>query len=228
MLAYVINRNKIYQLISRWGQNTWEEWAGGGGGGSGASIIKVDTEAELDDPQYQLLGQIVFVDELKDLRYYDGQFWKSFTRIYAQPTPPDDKGGIWIDTSDERKFTSEGVFDSMVQVISILQEKIRRLEWVLGNQLDFGDFNNNHYQEYDEWPTPEEPKLGTNPEDDLEELLENLNRDPEEVEPLQYKSLIPSGKHLSIKGGTYSQMIENKNNFLPMSYCGVKIENNCE
>lgn len=215
MLAYVIETNLIYQFKS----GTWSIWSvgegSGGDGNSGASIIKVDTLDELDDPQYKLLGQIVFIDEIKDLRYYDGEFWKSFTRIYIQSTEPDDKGGIWIDTSDERKFTSEGVMANMVQVISILQEKIRRLEWVLGNQLDFGDFNNNHYKEYDDWPTPEEPKLGTDPEDDLEELLENLERDPEEVEPLQYKTMLPSGKHLSIKGGTYADMIKNKDNFLP-------------
>ena len=103
----------------------------------------------------------------------------------------------------------------MISVISILQDKVRKLEWALQNQLDFGDFNNNHYKEYDNWESPKEPDLGSSPEDDLEELIENLGKPIEEVEPTQYNSLLPSGKHLSIKGGTYAEMIKNKDNFLP-------------
>jgi len=46
-------------------------------------------------------------------------------------------------------------------------------------------------------------------------MSDNLLSIVEEVEPTQYKSLTPNGKHLSIKGGTYAQMIANANNFLP-------------
>lgn len=213
MLAYVLSTNNIYQFSKG---NVWVIWTGGGGGGSGASIIKVDNLSDLDNPDYKILGQLVFVDEIKDLRYYDGEYWKSFNRIYVQPTPPEDKGAIWIDNSDEKSFSSSnGVIQSLVRAVSILQEETRRLKWALGNQLDFGDFNNNHYSEYDDYEDPEEPFLGTNPEDDLEELIDNIGAETGEVEPTQYKTMLPNGKHLSIKGGTYRQMIDNADNFLP-------------
>lgn len=212
MLAYIQSTNNIYQYVG----GIWQLWTGGQGGGSGASIIKVDNLEDLNNPELKILGQIVFVDEIKDLRYYDGSVWKSFTRIYIQPTPPEDMGAIWIDNSDEKPFVSEGgVINSLVQAIGILQEEIRRLKWTLNNQLDFGDFNNNHYSEYDDYEDPVEPFLGSDPEEDLEELIENLNSETGEVEPEQYKTMLPNGKHLSIKGGTYKQMVENADNFLP-------------
>jgi hypothetical protein len=46
-------------------------------------------------------------------------------------------------------------------------------------------------------------------------MSDNLLSIIEEVEPTQHKSLTPTGRHLSIKGGTYAQMIANANNFLP-------------
>ena len=34
----------------------------------------------------------------------------------------------------------EGIITNLMQVISVLESKMRKLEWALGNQLDFGDF----------------------------------------------------------------------------------------
>ena len=215
MLAYVAETNKIYQFQ----QGIWIPWSGGSGGdggGGGASIIKVDNLSDLNNPALKVVGQIVYVEEIKDLRYFDGTEWKSFTRIYIQPIPPEDKGGIWIDTSDEKVFdSSNGTILNLIQIISILEEKLRRVEWALGNQLDFGDFTNNHYQEYDDHPSPEEPVYGSDTEEDFWKMSDNLLSIIEEVEPTQFKSLTPTGKHLSIKGGTYAQMVANANNFLP-------------
>ena len=213
MLAYVAETNGIYQYQ----QGLWIPWIGGSGeGGGGASIIKVEHLEDLQNSAIKITGQLVYVEEIKDLRYFDGESWKSFTRIYIQPTPPEDKGGIWIDTSDEKKYdSSNGVIINMLQAVSILQEKIRRLEWALANQLDFGDFTNNHYQEYDDYVNPVQPDFGTDTEEDLWKLSDNLLTTVDEIEPTEFKSLVPTAKHLSIKGGTYAQMIENKNNFLP-------------
>ena len=108
MLAYVAETNKIYQFQ----QGIWIPWSGGSGGGDGgASIIKIDNLSDLNNPALKVVGQIVYVTEIKDLRYFDGTEWKSFTRIYIQPIPPEDKGGIWIDTSDEK------VFDSLMELL---------------------------------------------------------------------------------------------------------------
>ena len=112
---------------------------------------------------------------------------ENLLRIYIQPIPPEDKGGIWIDTSDEKVFdSSNGTILNLIQIISILEEKIRRVEWALGNQLDFGDFTNNHYQEYDDYPSPVEPVYGSDTEEDLWKLSDNLLSIVDEVEPTQY------------------------------------------
>ena len=73
-------------------------------GGGGASNHKSRTSWRFTKSAIKITGQLVYIEEIKDLRYFDGESWKSFTRIYIQPTPPEDKGGIWIDTSDEKKI----------------------------------------------------------------------------------------------------------------------------
>lgn len=220
MLAYVEETNLIYQYQ----RGAWVTWAGGGGGNSGgASITRVDFLEELEDDKLKISGQIVFVNEIKDLRYFNGTDWSSFSRIYVQPIPPEDKGGIWIDTSDEKVFTdSNRTIQNLLQVISVLQKKMNRLEWVLENQLDFGDFTNNHYNEYDDYETPEEPSYGDNIEGEVEELSEHLVRVVEETEPVEMKDRVPTGKHLSIKSGTYKEMVENANDFLPSELLWVE------
>jgi hypothetical protein len=50
--------------------------------------------SKLESDDLKIEGQLVFVKEVSDLRYYTGTFWESFSRIYIQSTPPSDKGGI--------------------------------------------------------------------------------------------------------------------------------------
>ena len=174
MLCYVktvTNAIHMYQYKD----GIWNPWFGGGGSGSGgASILQVETLAELESDDLKIAGQLIFVNEINDLRYYTGSFWESFSRIYIQPTEPTDKGGIWIDTSDEKVFLdSNRVIQNLVQVISILQEKMKRIEWAFNSQLDFGDFTNNKYSDYD-GQTAVEPSYGTNVEEDAETLAKNL------------------------------------------------------
>ena len=212
MLAYVTETNRIYQYQ----QGIWIPWSGGSGGDGGLSIIKVDNLSDLNNTALKVTGQLVYVEEVKDLRLYNGVEWVSFSKIYIQPTPPEDKGGIWIDTSDEKTYTSSnGIILNLLQILSILEERVRRIDWALGNQLDFGDFSNNHYQEYEDYENPIEPSYGTDTEEDFWRLSDNLLSVVEELEPTQYKSITPTGKHLSIKGGTYADMIKYKDNFLP-------------
>ena len=74
MLAYARLENKIYQFIDNWGTLEWVEWSGGSGGSGGnATILKVDTLEDLTQLEDVLSGQLVFIGETQDLRYYDGE-----------------------------------------------------------------------------------------------------------------------------------------------------------
>ena len=55
-----------------------------------------------------------------------------------------------------------------------------------GNQLDFGDFSNNHYENYDDYIDPIEPVYGSDTAEDLWKLSDNLLSIIDEVEPTQY------------------------------------------
>lgn len=216
MLCYVKNttdKNHMFQYLN----NTWTVWNyGGGGGGGGMSIVIVDNLADLNNDNLMQKGQIVFVNEVNELRFYNGTVWESFSRIYIQDTPPDDTGGIWIDTSENKEhLTSNTVIQDLLKVVSILQKKIEVMEFAFKSQMDFGDFTNNKYYEYDNQPSLE-PDYGTSEEED--NLQQEANKDvvlTDTPEPIEYNNMIPNGVHLCIKSGTNAEMQKNKDDFLP-------------
>jgi hypothetical protein len=121
MLCYVKQvEDDTHMFIYR--GTRWEIWEGqGGSGGGGLSLIEVEDLAELaTKTALQMRGQIVYVNSLDDLRFWNGQYWESFRKIYIQDTPPDDKGGIWIDTTDRGYTKSSDVVQDMLQVIHLL------------------------------------------------------------------------------------------------------------
>ena len=213
MLCYVKNSVQDYHMF-QFINLEWIPWVVNGSGGS--AILVVETMEDLNSVEYKKKGQLVFINEIDDIRYYNGMIWKSFSKIYIQPTPPQDLSGIWIDTSENREHNSSNtVIQNLLQVISILQDKIKKLEYAFNNQMDFGDFTNNQRHDYDD-VTPVEPSYGTSPEEDSliqNNFIENgINSD---IEPTEYNDLVPNGVHLQIKSGTYKQMQDNKNDFLP-------------
>ena len=216
MLCYVKDVDDDVHMY-QYSFGIWRSWSGGtGGGGGGASILSVNTLADLENEALKIKGQLVFVNELTDLRFYNGTFWESFSRIYIQDTEPEDKSAIWIDTSENKEFLdSNHVIQNLLQVISVLQEKVKKLEWAFESQMDFGNFTNNKYYEYDNMPAVE-PEYGTSLEEDTETASINLLDEAiSEVEPTEANSMIPNGTHLCIKSGTYNEMLTNQNDFLP-------------
>ena len=224
MLCYVkqtSNGVHMFQCIN----STWVPWTYATGGTGNMTLIIVDTLTELNNPDLKIIGQIVYVNEIEAIRYYNGTSWESFSRIYIQPTPPEDKSGIWIDTAEDKQFlNSNQVIQNLLQVISILQEKVNKLEWAFNSQMDFGNFTNNKYYEYDGQPSIQ-PTYGISEEQDIqtqsESLLTNIIND---VEPKEVKNMLPNGTHLCIKSGTYAEMMINKNDFLPkeLLWCSDK------
>lgn len=214
MLCYVKNSSDhMYQLHD----NQWEVWEVKGTGGGGVSVEVVDTLEELEDREdLQNEGQLVFIRELDALRFYNGSYWESFSKIYIQATPPEDKGGIWIDTSENKEhMSSNTVIQDLLKVIYVLQEKVKRLEFAFNCQMDSGDFKNNQYYAYD-GAENEEPDYGTSEEEDNAE--QEANKDvvlADSPEPTEYQEYLPNVKHICIKSGTYAEMQANKDNFLP-------------
>lgn len=218
MLCYVKNSpttDHMYQYYN----GVWNIWQtqGGGGGGGGISIVIVNTLQELlDNEELRIKGQIVFVNELEGLLFYNGKAWESFSRIYIQDTPPEDTGGIWIDTSEKKEhLSSSTVIQDLLKVITILQEKVQKLEFAFECQMDSGDFKNNQYYAYDGQEN-EEPNYGTSEEEDDEEQL--ANKDvilADSPEPTEYSDELPNVKHICIKSGTYAEMQTNKADFMP-------------
>lgn len=218
MLCYVRvtpDENHMFQYVD----GEWTIWKVNteGGGGSSVSIVVVDTLADLDNEDLKTKGQLVFVNEVLELRFYNGTEWESFNKIYIQDTPPSDVGGIWIDTSELKgHLNSNNVIAELLQVIHILEEKVKVLEFAVLNTHDYGDFTNNQRYAYDGYENPVEPNYGTSEEEDDEQQM--LNKDiqlADSPEPTEYEDWTPNGKHLQIKSGTYKEMITNKDDFLP-------------
>jgi len=84
MLCYVkIVEDDTHFFILR--NNTWGVWEGqGGSGGSGGlSVVVVEDLEELElKTALQTLGQLIFINSLDELRFWNGQYWESFRKIY--------------------------------------------------------------------------------------------------------------------------------------------------
>lgn len=217
MLCYVKNsptNDHMYQ----YNNGVWQLWGGqGGSGGSGYGSIVVDTLLDLENPDYKLTGQIAFVRDLDSLRFYNGTYWESFSKIYIQETPPDDFGGIWIDISEKRDFLkSDAVIQGLLSTIAILQAKIEKMEYAFNHHMDFGDFTNNNFHAFDDTPGIEPDYSGSSEEEDNLKQEENNNTElADAIEPVEYKEWSANCRHLSVKSGKFEEMQANKDDFAP-------------
>ena len=189
-------------------RGTWEVWEGqGGSGGGGLNLVVVEDLTELESKTaLQTKGQLIYVESIDDLRYWNGQYWESFRKIYIQDTPPEDKGGIWIDTSEKGYTSSSDVVQNMLAVISLLQQRIKRLEYFY-KEIDPGDFTNNQSTSLDGQPSYE-PQYGTSVEEDSAAQQENMQTEPTEAgEPTDINDTYsPNTKVLKVKSGTQAYM----------------------
>ena len=214
MLCYVkYVEDDIHMFIYR--DQGWEVWEGqGGSGGGGLSLVVVTDLVELaTKTALQVRGQLVYINSLDDLRFWNGQYWESFRKIYIQDTPPDDKGGIWIDTSEKGYDSSSDVIQDMLRVINILQQKINRLMY-MQTEIDPGDFTNNMFTSQDGKPS-EEPEYGTSEEEDNQTAEELSQIEPTEAEePTEINDQYsPNTKCLKVKSGTQAYMKAHSDDF---------------
>lgn len=211
MLCYVkVVPTDMHMYIYR---NQWELWEGqGGSGGGGLSLVQVENLEELvTKTGLQVKGQIVYINDIDDLRFWNGQYWESFRKIYIQSTEPDDKGGIWIDTS-ERGFTrSTDIIQDMLRVMNILQQKVERLMY-MQTEIDPGDFTNNQSTSLD-GEESERPNYGTSEEEDNETQYNNSQveiKDGPEPDDLDFS---PNTKVIKVKSGTQAYMKAHEEDF---------------
>jgi len=93
--------------------SVWKIWEGQTSGGS-VSVLTYNTLSDLEnDSSVRDIGRICYIKETDDLRWYDGSYWKTFSRIYIQDTQPSDKGAIWIDTSEDHLLDSNTVIQNL-------------------------------------------------------------------------------------------------------------------
>ena len=201
-LCYVKETSLIYQNTSG-DKGDWNIWKSGN---DGTTLIQVEHLLDLKVPLYEVRGNIAYVSETNDLRWYDGTIWRTFNRIYVQSTAPDDADGIWIDTSDDKVgISNQDIITNLTQALAVLQTKVNRMQYAFDNQMDFGDFTNSPYSIY-------------NGQESIEPVVEDDTIVTQDVsstgEPTEYKDEMPNCKSLSIKSGTYAQMIANQSNFV--------------
>ena len=214
MLCYVKQvPDNTHMFIYRDG--AWEIWEGqGGSGGGGLSLVVVEDLDELaTKTSLQMRGQLVYVNSLDDLRFWNGEYWESFRKIYIQSTPPDDKGGIWIDTSEEGYQSSSDIIQNMLKVINILQQKVDRLMY-MQTEIDPGDFSHNMSTSQDDLPS-EEPHYGTSQEEDNSQQAINAQTEVYEAPEPEYLNdeYSPNTYCIKVKSGTQAYMKNHSDEF---------------
>ena len=227
MLCYVIEETDSTHIWEYDGEK-WKLWRGQGwdtlATGQKVYVTTHQTLYALQtDTSLQSIGQLAFCMETMDLRYYNGESWCTFNRIYIQESEPEDKSGIWIDTSENPGHNkSETIINSLLQTIAILQARLAKMEYAFDCQMDFGGPDNNNYHVFDD-AEGEEPDLsgsedfgGSNEDED--NLLQQANRNvalADAPEPVEYKEWVPNCRHLQIKGGTHEDIQRYKDEFAP-------------
>jgi Calcineurin-like phosphoesterase len=135
MLCFILETKKIYQYLD----NKWSEFKTASNtiintGGGGVSVV--ETADDLN--QIEGVGAIAYIIDEDKLVFYNGALWNPTNRIYIQDTEPEDKKGIWIDTSSKNITTENDVISSLLKTVSILQREVERLSYLVNDQLDFG------------------------------------------------------------------------------------------
>jgi len=119
MLCFVVEELLFYQFLS----GTWKTWQPKTG--ASLSLMSVADMDELIGSSLEIEGQVVFVRDLNALRWYDGNVWQSFSKIYIQSTPPDDINGIWIDISNDKSINQpETIVTQLLKMINVLAKKV--------------------------------------------------------------------------------------------------------
>ena len=199
MLCYVKETGLIYQNTN----NTWSVWKSGN---DGTTLISVDTLDQLNNEAYTIKGTIAYITETDDLRWYNGTTWNTFNKIYIQDSQPTDTSGVWFDTKDETTYNkTDTIIQQLTSAITVLEQKLKQIQYAFDCEMDFGDFTNNKYYEYDSSQALEPIVIG----DTI--ITQEVSSTGE---PVGYKNIVPNCRHLKIKSGTQSQMNSNADNFL--------------
>lgn len=205
MLCFVLNDpDKVFTY--QWLNGYWiKAQLGGGGGEDGDTRVEiVSTPEELANRvDLERAGQIVYIKSTDEVLFWSNKDkWSSFDHIKIQDTEPVDDDAVWINTSQKSlpQYTNPDLA-TIIEAVEALRKLVNKHEYAFTHEMSSGDFENSARLDMMKAASPLEP--GTETESTAEE---------EYPEYTEYET--PNLKHLAIKAGTYSSLLENTRNFV--------------
>lgn len=205
MLCFVLNDpDKVFTY--QWLNGYWiKAQLGGGGGGDGDTRVEiVSTPEELANRvDLERAGQIVYIESTDEVLFWSNKDkWSSFDHIKIQDTEPVDDDAVWINTSQKSlpQYTNPDLA-TIIEAVEALRKLVNKHEYAFTHEMSSGGFENSARLDMMKAASPLEP--GTETESTAAE---------EYPEYTEYET--PNLKHLAIKAGTYSSLLENTRNFV--------------
>lgn len=133
-----------------------------------------------------------------EVQYVDG------TNIVVSDSAPSDTNDIWADDDEKSipQYVNEDL-QSIISAIKALQEAVKRYEYAFNNQLSSGNFKNNAAD------------MIMSVEAEAPEGMDSeIGETPVTEYPDYASDVIPNIKHICIKAGTYTSLLENADKFL--------------
>lgn len=205
MLCFVLNDpDKVFTY--QWLNGYWiKAQLGGGGGGDGDTRVEiVSTPEELANRvDLERAGQIVYIESTDEVLFWSNKDkWSSFDHIKIQDTEPVDDDAVWINTGQKSlpQYTNPDLA-TILEAVEALRKLVNKHEYAFTHEMSSGDFENSARLDMMKAASPLEP--GTESEEPAAE---------EYPDYADYET--PNLKHLAIKAGTYSSLLDNTRNFV--------------
>lgn len=205
MLCFVLNDpDKVFTY--QWLNGYWiKAQLGGGGGGDGDTRVEiVSTPEELANRvDLERAGQIVYIESTDEVLFWSNKDkWSSFDHIKIQDTEPVDDDAVWINTSQKSlpQYTNPDLA-TIIEAVEALRKLVNKHEYAFTHEMSSGGFENSARLDMMKAASPLEPGTETEP-----------TAAEEYPEYTEYET--PNLKHLAIKAGTYSSLLENTRNFV--------------
>lgn len=206
MLCFVLNDpDKVFTY--QWLNGYWiKAQLGGGGGGEGDSRVEiVSTPEELANrTDLERAGQIVYVESTDEVVFWSNkEVWSSFDHVRIQEEEPTDKNVLWVDVSDKSipEYKNEDL-KAIIEAVNAIKKLVDKHEYAFTHEMVCGGFTDSAREMMMAAAEPVEP--------DTDETVVTLVE--EYPDYAEYQT--PNVKHIAVKAGTYSELLDNKQNYI--------------